>query len=564
MELRQYSESLFKNYPPTTMPGGISLLISGSLGSLSTYDVSSSAWIFNTASWDWSIDGGSNPTTGSLNQQDHVTGIIIGNTDNLGRDNRNNFKLCNKISLTISLGNKSKNYIFPILDKEIKPFYTYFRVDQPLEPIQGVEVYFMSSSQGSDSVYLGYKCFDKTGQPVQVSVEPYWSREETSVFNPIFNNVFANVTSSLARLVELITETTTFQDYGAGMYDGEYASSSMTASLDGESASAQPPYATIADGGYSPGIYTYYTVQREEPTVPAEMPDSFFTSIANISGRFLGAKNAYSTEYIGYKQRFSNRNLDIAESSTKFDTSVKTYERPGSYQVLGSVAGNLAESSSIFGRISGSLSGSFSGTMSGSFDGKIDGHTVAGELVATHSIGSQTFEVSGTVDILVNGTFSGQVLSTASLAVLGTISGSYQERTYDGVIETEAGRPIYTIQAFTGSVFPQDADVNAIASMSLSVMPFELLGFAPRSIYIAPTGSVVGVSYSDGNYEQVSESFARRYVRIEKPGDLPRVGDILFNTGSSPEYRLTEKKVYSKDLGKIFITDEYGHVSAIQ
>lgn len=54
---------------------------------------------------------------------------------------------------------------------------------------------------------------------------------------------------------------------------------------------------------------THYSRSVDRPTTLAEIADSFYTSIQNISGRFLGSKNNLITTYIGDKGKYSKVNL---------------------------------------------------------------------------------------------------------------------------------------------------------------------------------------------------------------------------------------------------------------
>lgn len=445
MYLDQYTENIFIETPPES--GITEILVSGTLSPFATWNSGSEKWDYDTGSWNWG-----NPVSGNLSASSSIIGVKISNIDKSGKNNLNSFKLCKDIAFTVQIGDQNVTVLSNILDKKCFSAYTWFKVNFSLDSeIRNINITFKS---GSDDIFLGYDCGEIV--PILVSVNPRWTRETLTVFNPIINNVADSVKNSVTRLVELgtvdyLTGQTPEYIWDAEAASGspEYDSSSISGSgLNGKDANPEddiaqyPPngiFKKAFGGSAFDGALRLYHITQNTVTVPASIPDSFYTSVANISGRFLGAKNAYSTRYTGYKQRFTNDNLSIASASSQ--------------------------------------------------------------------------DCTGSISLPNSGA---------------------------NIIITGQDRPFFTLQTFSGSVFPSDADVTAIESMSLSDMVIEPLKFAAGAFLadLADSGSA---------------------IKVKAAGNLPGFGDILYSSDGT--YRLTNRYVYVPDLNKTFYTNNYGHIS---
>lgn len=254
-----FSEAAFINTEPGPV-GSMSLLIRGTF---TDPRLNSGSW--NPSSWVWN----SGSTTGSLNPGASLAGITINNTDTNGASNLTNFKLCKRLVFAAKMGDREQQYVLDILDKQFFPNYTYFKVSASIDPenLTGISVFFKSTidSGSSEEIYNDYECTG-SGDISSVGISPYFSAEEASNFNPILNNVTGSVASTRTKRVEI--------------------------------------------------IHTTGSEERQQTTVFATIPDSFYTKIANISGRYLGSKNSQITDYIGCKEDFTERNLNVLREST--------------------------------------------------------------------------------------------------------------------------------------------------------------------------------------------------------------------------------------------------------
>lgn len=255
MELTEFTKDLFKGLSPES-DGTINLLISGNFNES---ELNSGSW--NTGSWKWNS---STPNTASINSSYAIKGITISFKDKQGNNVAPTLRVCNNILLHYSLGNTTVDKIVDIKGKTFYGNYAFFDVDETVEASPGnIEIYFKSGSSGSASFFEGYDCKDSE-ERIQSFSPQFRTEEETSVFNPIINNVFSNRLSTHAWVVELF---------------------------------------------YSGGI------PEEKTTVTASVADSFYTQIANVSGRYLGSKNSLVTKYTGKKNVFTEDVQRIVSNS---------------------------------------------------------------------------------------------------------------------------------------------------------------------------------------------------------------------------------------------------------
>lgn len=265
-DLIQSSVETFRSTSPDDCK--INLLISGTLDSyLTELESDGNTWNFKTGSW--SFDR-TNPNTSSLKNA-YIVGATISTIDQQGNSNLNNFRVCDKLQLTVTIGKNFRNtYTLNIRNKSIEADYVYFEVESAsmnelVPDIEDVKLYFKSQSGGDgtldNSQFLGYECEVDT-PTVSLILEPIQTRVEYSVFNPTVNNVSSSTAGTIARNVEAV-----------------YGSSSVST------------------------------------TVYSEISDYFFTGLANQSGRFLGAKNSYVTRYDGNKESFTDSNLQLVSKS---------------------------------------------------------------------------------------------------------------------------------------------------------------------------------------------------------------------------------------------------------
>lgn len=267
MTFVEYTETDFRN--DSVDSGEAELLISGSsvLQFTSGSNPAASSWPYlESSDMVWNKE-----TSGDIGEG-YIEGIKISFKDQQGNDIRRSYQICDSILLEISTGDSMQRLELDVLDRSMEEGHVYFRVHYPLAAIQGAFITFRSTGEGSEAEYDGYECHanysaDGSKMFTSITVTPQFSRITNTVFDPEENNVTGSVENT---------------------------------------------YAT------EPGTDTR-----------VEIPDSFYTALSNVSGRFLGSKTGYETcsasnsssavsafitNYTGNKAELSNNVLRLVES----------------------------------------------------------------------------------------------------------------------------------------------------------------------------------------------------------------------------------------------------------
>lgn len=205
-----------------------------------------------------------------------VSGIVVSTLDSKGNSNLLNLKTCDQITLFV--GQDQIHLPLDTSTRYVWTNYAYYDVlgdrgtpGKKVKFSQDITASFQKVSIGDRTYkFVDYECLlGDQEEGSQLTLYPVFGlKYENSDYNPLLNNVTGSVLNKYVRDVEVIRK------YVPGQV--------VPASLD-------------------------------IPTTPAAIPDSFYTSIQNISGRFLGSKNSTYTNYIGDKIAFSRRNLEVFE-----------------------------------------------------------------------------------------------------------------------------------------------------------------------------------------------------------------------------------------------------------
>ena len=117
------------------------------------------------------------------------------------------------------------------------------------------------------------------------------------------------------------------------------------------------------------------------------------------------------------------------------------------------------------------------------------------------------------------------------------------------IVETGIDRPFFTVQGFTGSVYPLDTEIDTIKAINISDMDMNVLGFVPKAIFVSKS----------------ADSLEGSYIKVGSPisSSIPVERDIILNSNTNASYRITEKNIYIKELGKVATTDKLGHIVSI-
>lgn len=176
-----------------------------------------------------------------------IVGVTIGN-DYQGLNTVTTFRQCTHLLLRL----KDGSIKLTIVDRRVLPSYTYFKVVGP-ELKERPKISFSTGSIGGKTIMYTY---ESTASMVDVDYIPYCGVEYTSEdYNPVLNNAVASVKNTSVRIVDFLR--------------GDQVPTNLKALSNGS-----------ADF--------------------AEVPDSYYSSVGNMTGRFLGTKNAVgeSKEYI--------------------------------------------------------------------------------------------------------------------------------------------------------------------------------------------------------------------------------------------------------------------------
>ena len=375
--------------------GEIRFLVEGTLNGLVS-------WNNQTKRWEWDNYTGSAwkhnqvddtgewtslpfSSSGTLLGGARIKGVAISPyTSGTGEKELYILEHCTDLKTTIQIGDQTEKLNLKILSRQMQGGFMYFEVDDALLPASlqaAVDVYFKYS--GSD--YKGYTCYSGSGQDIILNMYPFVPPVESEEYNPIINNVISNVEGTTARLVEpfdLRNVLIGSEEDAETIYDGWYApwtsSVEYSQSLDGSSSYGTRPTlgGKIANAGGALGIYQVLpTVYLERATGWAFIPDSFYTSIANSSGRWLGTKNAEYHIYLGDKLKFTAENIDECKKDIQQNADKGNYlvsqgspfilqsEDTGSISmdITGTIQGVALRSSSIKGELEGEIHGEISG-----------------------------------------------------------------------------------------------------------------------------------------------------------------------------------------------------------
>lgn len=390
--------------------GEIRFLIEGTLNGLAS-------WNNQTKRWEWDKYTGSAwrhnqvddtgewtslpfSSSGTLLGGARIKGVAISPyTSGTGERELYILEHCTDLRTTIQIGDQTEKLNLKILSRQMREGFMYFEVDDVLLPAglqAAVDVYFKYS--GSD--YRGYTCYSGSGQDIILNVYPFVPPVESEEYNPITNNVISNVEGTTARLVESFDLRNVLigsEEDAETVYNGWYAPWNSIAeppqysqSLDEDSASTGsfPPGivsrptggGVTANAGGALGIYQVLpTVYLEKATGWASIPDSFYTSIANGSGRWLGTKNAEYHTYLGDKLKFTAENIDECKKDIQQNADKGNYlvsqgspfilqsEDTGSVSmdITGTIQGIALRNSSIKGELEGEIHGEISGYVTG-------------------------------------------------------------------------------------------------------------------------------------------------------------------------------------------------------
>lgn len=375
--------------------GEIHLLISGTLGDIGITSTET-GYTWDTGSWkqnqvdatgSWVSTGYVGKNTGSIQPGMYLTGLAISAYVSGSRTTElAALQKATRLIMTVSFGsgsNSRQTLDLNVKSRQLQNGYIFLEVDKtplPLGPV--FDVYFKYS--GSNN-YRGYSAYYPEGPEIDISLLPFTQPADFSDYDPIYNNAIENTEGTIARLVEpfelhnlLVRSANDIWD----TYNGQASSWSLSdpsQSINGVSASwsASDPVKTAQGGGVLGTYRLLPSVYVEKATGLACIPDSFYTSIANISGRWLGTKNAEYHTYLGKKLEFTEKNIEECEQDIQQNVDKGVYlTYQGSPYVLDTqnpvetdFTGNIKGTAYIGSKLSGSLEGTINGYLSGSVTG---------------------------------------------------------------------------------------------------------------------------------------------------------------------------------------------------
>lgn len=261
LETSSYSQEYFKATAPNA--GQIMLLFDSS--SVKPGEIlSSSFWESKNIS-DQNVIG-----TGSLGKLKAVTISIV---DRNGHPNTINLRVCKQVRVYTAQG--TLNLLLNEESRRVYNNYAYFEVlpESSFIPFGDISASFQKVGVGDPEngnfKFVDYECNIGGSEVGSVTTlyPVFGLAYENSDFNPVLNNVTGSVANSYTKYVEVSRQ--------------------------------------VVSGS------SRYLSYVEVTASAADIPDSFFTSLQNISGRSLGAKNGYYTHYLGNKEHFSNVNIDV-------------------------------------------------------------------------------------------------------------------------------------------------------------------------------------------------------------------------------------------------------------
>lgn len=218
-----------------------------------------------------------------------IVGLTIGNSYR-GLNSVTTFRQCTHLLLRL----KDETVKLTVVDRRVLPSYTYFKVVSPRLSVRP-KIEFSTGSIGEETIMYTYK---STASEVDVDYIPYFGVEYASEdYNPTVNNAVDQVKNTVVRAVDFLR--------------GDQVPTNLKALSNGS--------AEFAD-----------------------IPDSYYSSVGNMTGRFLGTKNAVgeSKKYIFTKD---HRVRDILNKQQQYG-SYRGDDQP--FQNLQGFTGSLYPSSS--------------------------------------------------------------------------------------------------------------------------------------------------------------------------------------------------------------------------
>lgn len=333
--------------------GEIHFLVSGTLQELSDYN--GSKYIWDTETWHhYQVDSegnwteqmeGAEPDNGSFKEKAYLVGIAVsGYASGSKSKELTALEQCSRLKMNLQIGEIQQDFDLKIQSRELRNGFVFFSVAKvPLPGNAKFPVFF--KYKGDE--YKGYTCYapEKDRPDVVVSLFPYTPPVESEEYNPTLNNTMEDVPGTIARIVESFEE----QNDSFGKI--------------------------------------YY----ERATRLADIPDSFYSSLANISGRWLGTKNAEYHIYLGEKLEFTARNIEECKQDIQQNANKGVYlVYQGSPFVLRTADSTSSITSGLEGTVTGimeegTLTGEVQGTISGSVSGLVAGINLNAERITNYS-----------------------------------------------------------------------------------------------------------------------------------------------------------------------------------
>lgn len=404
-----YQNSLQAFLRESVNSGEIHFLISGTLDGLATPSGSRYIWdtrswheygVDATGSWTGSMDG-AEPNTGSLETGSYLVGLAVSAyVSGSGDKAVNALQRSERLKMSVAMGDTSQDLDLVVQSRELRDGFIYIQVEPVALSKVLFDLYFKYDTGGN---YKGYTCYPTGGIETQtiISLYPYTPPVESEEYNPILNNAIEDTEGTIARLVEPFEETVT----GLGV------------------------------------------VRFEKATTHAEIPDSFYTSLPNISGRWLGTKNAEFHIYLGEKLKFIEENIKECEQDIQQNVDKGIYlVYQGSPYVL-EASDNQTITTDLTGNLKGTLrpntrfSGDVQGTISGSLSGSVTGVNLTNQDLTyysssvsalNHTIWGENNTIKGTGTFkynnwerMVSGSASIVTGSNSNLGGLTRLSGQY-------------------------------------------------------------------------------------------------------------------------------------------
>lgn len=368
--------------------GEIHLLVSGALRGLAAWDNRTRTWywptteswaknqVTDTGEWEEALEDVES-TTGSLQGGAYIKGLSV---SILPKDSNvrklESLKLCTRLKMDVQIGDSpTVSLDLNVKSRRLQGKYIFFEVEEKLLPADiasNIDIYFKYSG----SSYRGYTCYTTGSQDVTMSLFPCLPPVESEEYDPILNNITQDTVSTVAQIVEPFEYKNVFLGTDAEhRYDGWYAnwnsSEEYVQRLNGSGSLWESGVDPVvrASGGGALGIYQLLpTVFLEKGTTMALIPDYYFTSIANTSGRWLGTKNAEYRIYLGNKRLFTSKNLELCDDYIKANVqkgqflvqqgSPFTFNTSGRDPLTADFSGSL-EGTIVSGNVSGGISEGF-------------------------------------------------------------------------------------------------------------------------------------------------------------------------------------------------------------